>query len=447
MRRFSAAWGFLFGLVAMLAAMNAAFRGYDAVRADKVTDVVYLAAAAALMSVPIVQLDRGRLALSGIIAVAAAITLNPLDATLVSLLVATGNMRAPWPLLGNALIFAVATSAGALVSVALGGANAPSLAGRVLVLITVTLANLVLASLALGFLRRESPASVFRHNVSGSFFVAFGYFALAGLLISYVLDGSLLGYLLATTVCVLALALTDTIAGRRVRRVLESELSDADRHLFHSRAVEGVVHNLRNHMATALAYLKEIDTRKLESPDRESLETATDAANDAVTVLRDLAQGATPKVSYAPNPVDLNELVTRAVGMARPRARGKEVQLAMHEAPTDVGVKADPLLMREVMTNLLNNAIDAVSLGGRVEISTGRRNNGWPYVSVADNGPGVSDEHRHHLFEPHFTTKEGGTGLGLFMSYGIVREHQGRLNYEGSRRGAVFTVELPPYPG
>ena len=447
MRRFSAAWGFLFGLVAMLAAMNAAFRGYDAVRADKVTDVVYLAAAAALMSVPIVQLDRGRLALSGIIAVAAAITLNPLDATLVSLLVATGNMRAPWPLLGNALIFAVATSAGALVSVALGGANAPSLAGRVLVLITVTLANLVLASLALGFLRRESPASVFRHNVSGSFFVAFGYFALAGLLISYVLDGSLLGYLLATIVCVLALALTDTIAGRRVRRVLESELSDADRHLFHSRAVEGVVHNLRNHMATALAYLKEIDTRKLESPDRESLETATDAANDAVTVLRDLAQGATPKVSYAPNPVDLNELVTRAVGMARPRARGKEVQLAMHEAPTDVGVKADPLLMREVMTNLLNNAIDAVSLGGRVEISTGRRNNGWPYVSVADNGPGVSDEHRHHLFEPHFTTKEGGTGLGLFMSYGIVREHQGRLNYEGSRRGAVFTVELPPYPG
>jgi len=227
--------------------------------------------------------------------------------------------------------------------------------------------------------------------------------------------------------------------------VLESELSDADRHLFHSRAVEGVVHNLRNHMATALAYLKEIDTRKLESPDRESLETATDAANDAVAVLRDLAQGATPKVSYAPNPVDLNELVTRAVGMARPRARGKEVQFAVHEAPTDVGVKADPLLMREVMTNLLNNAIDAVTLGGRVEISTGRRNNGWPYVSVADNGPGVSDDNRHHLFEPHFTTKEGGTGLGLFMSYGIVREHQGQLTYEGGRRGAVFTVSLPPF--
>jgi len=445
MKRFTAAWAFLLGLIALLVGMNVAFRNDDAVRTDLVTNVVYLAAAAALMSLPVVKLERGRLTLTGIIAVAAAILLNPLDATLVSLLVGIENLRAPWPLLGNSLIFALATSAGALVSVAMGGAHPPAFAGRLLVLLTVTLANLVLASVALGLLRRESPAAVLRHNVTSSFFIAFGYFALAGLLISYVLDGSLLGYFLATIVCVLALALTDTIAGRRVRRVLESELSDADRHLFHSRAVEGVVHNLRNHMATALAYLKEIDTRKLESPDRESLETATDAANDAVAVLRDLAQGATPKVSYAPNPVDLNELVTRAVGMARPRARGKEVQFAVHEAPTDVGVKADPLLMREVMTNLLNNAIDAVTLGGRVEISTGRRNNGWPYVSVADNGPGVSDDNRHHLFEPHFTTKEGGTGLGLFMSYGIVREHQGQLTYEGGRRGAVFTVSLPPF--
>ena len=54
---------------------------------------------------------------------------------------------------------------------------------------------------------------------------------------------------------------------------------------------------------------------------------------------------------------------------------------------------------------------------------------------------------RHRLFEPHFTTKEGGTGLGLFMSYGVVREHRGDLVYEGNRRGAVFTVLLPKYSG
>ncbi|HLB88867.1 MAG TPA: HAMP domain-containing sensor histidine kinase, partial [Terriglobales bacterium] len=239
----------------------------------------------------------------------------------------------------------------------------------------------------------------------------------------------------------------DTIAGRRVRRVLESELSDADRHLFHSRAVEGVVHNLRNHMATAVGYLKEIDPRRLDPVDRDAVETATAAANDAVTVLRGLSQGATPRVSYATEPIDLNELASRALDMARPRARSKEVELGLRESPEDVKVRADPLLLREVITNLLNNAIDAAPQKGRVDLKTGRRGNGSPYCSVADNGPGVADENRHHLFEPHFTTKETGTGLGLFMSYGVVREHQGQLLFEGNRRGAVFTVVLPPFTG
>ena len=205
------------------------------------------------------------------------------------------------------------------------------------------------------------------------------------------------------------------------------------------------MHNLRNHMATAIGYLKEVDPSKLDPVDRESLETATAATNDAVTVLRTLSQGATPRVSYSTEPIELNDLVSRAVGMARPRARNKEIELGLRESPEAVKVKADPLLLREVITNLVNNAIDAAPQHGHVELSTGRRSNGWPYFSVADNGPGVADENRHHLFEPHFTTKETGTGLGLFMSYGIVREHQGQLVYEGNRHGAVFTVVLPPF--
>src|SRR5205807_2968677 len=131
----------------------------------------------------------------------------------------------------------------------------------------------------------ESLLNIAKHSFNMPFFLAFGYFTLGAFLITYLIDGSVIGYTLAVIVFVLALALTDTIAGRRVRRVLESELSDADRHLFHSRAVEGVVHNLRNHVATAQAYLKEIDPRKLDDVDRASLETATSAADDAVTVL------------------------------------------------------------------------------------------------------------------------------------------------------------------
>jgi signal transduction histidine kinase len=420
----------------------------DATHPDQLIEVVFLMVAVALLGLGDVRLDRGRLTLSGLAIGAAAILFNPLDATIVGLAIAIPmRSRGAWPIVGNAVLTAALGCLGALVAYQLRANADLSLVARVGVLVIVNAAGLVLVPVALSIRTGEPLVRIVRQNFSASLYLAYVYFALASLLISYVLDGSPLGYLLATIVCILALALTDTIAGRRVRRVLESELSDADRHLFHSRAVEGVVHNLRNHMATAVGYLNEIEPRRLDPVDRESIETARAAANDAMTILKSLSQGATPRVSYEALPVDLNDLITRAVGMARPRARNKEVQVALRESPDDVKVRADPLLLREVITNLINNAIDAAPVNGHVELKAGRRGNGWPYFSVSDDGPGVSDENRHHLFEPHFTTKEGGTGLGLFMSFGIVKEHQGDLRYEGNRRGGVFTVSLPPFAG
>ena len=420
----------------------------DSKRPDEVLVVTFLILAVAALCFGDVRLDRGRLNLSGVVIGAAAILLNPLNATLVGLAIAIPRpSRGAWPIVGNAVLTAAYACIGAAVAMQLRVDGMLSVGGRVLVLLLVSAIGPIGVALGLSIRTGESIASIVHHNFRPTFYLAYAYFGLASLLISYVLNGTPLGFLLATIVCVLALALTDTIAGRRVRRVLESELSDADRHLFHSRAVEGVVHNLRNHMANAVGYLKEIEPRRLDPVDRVSIETATAAASDAVSVLKTLSQGATPRVTYASEPIDLNELITRALGMARPRARSKEVQLALRESPEPVGVRADPLLMREVITNLVNNAIEAVPVHGHVELRAGRRGNGWPYFSVVDDGPGVLDDNRHHLFEPHFTTKEGGTGLGLFMSYGIVREHQGQLIYEGNRRGGVFTVTLPPFGG
>jgi signal transduction histidine kinase len=447
-RRTVVTYGYLTVVALAVVLLNLSDRQEILRHPDSVFEVLFLILAVIIVSSFDVSIERGRLTLSGIAIGAAAIVLNPLDATVVGLALGVPMVRrGRWPIIGNALMAAVYAAVGATLAARLGTANDVSPWLRIVVVTIVNLASWVIVALGLSIRTGEPISSIVRHNFTRPFYFAFGYFGLAALLVSYVLDGSVRGYLLATIVFVLALALTDTIAGRRIRRVLESELSDADRHLFHSRAVEGVVHNHRNHVASAAGYLKEIDLNRLDPVDREAVETATAAANDAVTVLRSLSEGATPRVSYAQGPVDLNELVARASGMARPRARTKEVELGLRESSEDVKVKADPLLLREVITNLVNNAIDAAPKNGRVDLSTGRRSNGWPYISVSDNGPGVPERNRHHLFEPHFTTKEGGTGLGLFMSYGIVREHQGDLIYSGSNRGAVFTVVLPPYPG
>ncbi len=446
MPRTAVAYAYLIALTFLVVAISLPFASYDGRNPDRLLDVIYVCIAAAALNVPQVRIDQGRLSLSGIAIGTAAIMFNPLDAALVGIVSTTALVRRqPYPIIGNAIFSAAVAVVGSAIGVELHSGPTKPLAVRLVVLMACIFLNVATVATAFRIRSNDSIRTLFRVNFTRPFQIALAYMALAAILISYVLDGSPTGYLLATIVCILALALTDTIAGRRVRRVLESELSDADRHLFHSRAVEGVVHNLRNHVATAVGYLKEIDPRRLDPVDREAIETATAAANDAVAVLRSLEQGATPRVNFAADPVELNELVTRGLGMARPRARTKEIQMAVRESAEDVRVRADPLLMREVITNLVNNAIDAAPPGGAVQLSTGRRPNGWPYFSVADNGPGVSEDQRHHLFEPHFTTKEGGTGLGLFMSYGIVREHQGQLIYEGNRRGAVFTVILPPF--
>ena len=441
-------YGYLLGLVGLVAFLNLSTRSYTAAHPDSVVEVVYFIAAAACLAFVEVRLERGRLTLSALANGPAAVLLNPLDATLVGLATGLAMVRRQrWPVLANSAMTATVTATGATFGSLIQGPTHGSAVSRFAIILVVYAASIVFVAFGLSLRTGESLKSIAQHNFTGPFLLAYGYFTLGSFVITYLVNGSVIGYVLATIVFVLALALTDTIAGRRVRRVLESELSDADRHLFHSRAVEGVVHNLRNHMATAVGYLKEIDTQRLDPVERDAIETAKGSANDAVTVLHSLAQGATPRVTYASEGVDLNELVSRALDMARPRARTKHIELGLHETPDEVRVKADPLLLREVATNLVNNAIDAAPPNGHVDLSTGRRGNGSSFFSVSDNGPGVAEENRHHLFEPHFTTKEHGTGLGLFMSYGIVREHQGQLLYEGTRRGAVFTVVLPPFAG
>ncbi len=239
-------------------------RTYIAEHPDDVVLVVYLVIVLILLSAVDVRIERGRLSLSGIAIGTGAVLLNPLSATIVGMSLGIPMARrGHWPLLGNAVMAATYACLGALVSANLAHGGDLSIQARLIVLIVINLTSWILVGIGLSLRSGETIPSIIRHNFTAQFYAAFAYFALASLVTTYLLDGSLLGYTLATIVFLLALALTDTIAGRRVRRVLESELSDADRHLFHSRAVEGVVHNLRNHVATAVGYLKEIDSRRL----------------------------------------------------------------------------------------------------------------------------------------------------------------------------------------
>jgi signal transduction histidine kinase len=102
-----------------------------------------------------------------------------------------------------------------------------------------------------------------------------------------------------------------------------------------------------------------------------------------------------------------------------------------------------PDKLRQVLVNLVRNAVEAAGAGGRVEVRVAERD-GAAEVAVADSGPGIPPERRDRLFEPFFTTKPRGTGLGLAVSRAIARAHGGDLAVDAAAEGgARFALRLP----
>jgi CheY-like chemotaxis protein len=147
--------------------------------------------------------------------------------------------------------------------------------------------------------------------------------------------------------------------------------------------------------------------------------------------------------------VDVNQVVQDAVEMTRarwrdePRSHGLEVRV-MTDLPRLPPVDGRPAELRQVLTNLILNAVDAMPGGGAISIVT-RSDNDAVEISVTDNGIGMSDEVRRRIFEPFFTTKGAkGTGLGLAMVYGIVSRHEGSVTVESKEGvGTTFAIRLP----
>jgi len=111
--------------------------------------------------------------------------------------------------------------------------------------------------------------------------------------------------------------------------------------------------------------------------------------------------------------------------------------------------------LKQVISNLVSNAVDAVSPNGKIRLRTqgvDDHNGGRIQLVIEDDGPGVAPEHRSRIFEPFFTTKKDiGTGLGLWVSREIIERHGGTITViapdgNGSAPGASFVIELPCHP-
>jgi PAS domain S-box-containing protein len=164
--------------------------------------------------------------------------------------------------------------------------------------------------------------------------------------------------------------------------------------------------------------------------------------------------------SKAPVDVDLKEMLQEILLLLERRLIDLGITVST-DMPKSVSIAGFPAELRQVFTNLITNAAEAAGQGGEVKVSitpqtaspdaTGQKVQAGATVTVADNGPGISEEVQSHLFQPFFTTKgEHGTGLGLWVSRGIINKHGGAISLESdiseAVHGTVVSVFLATNP-
>ncbi len=234
------------------------------------------------------------------------------------------------------------------------------------------------------------------------------------------------------------------------------QLRHADRLTTVGKLASGLAHELGTPLNVIEARADMIASG--ETSAAESMDYARvirDASERMTRLIRQLLDFARPRIATpAPHPVF--GLVSKTVEMLAPLAARKQVRLVAREETAEIAAFVDPDQLQQVLTNLVVNAVQAMEHPGTVELSVARvlaqppadhggQEAEFVRIDVRDEGAGIQNEHLSHIFEPFFTTKDvgSGTGLGLAVAYGIVRDHGGWIEVQTELgKGTLFRVFL-----
>ncbi|MCA1766496.1 MAG: response regulator receiver protein, partial [Desulfobulbaceae bacterium] len=146
-------------------------------------------------------------------------------------------------------------------------------------------------------------------------------------------------------------------------------------------------------------------------------------------------------------PLDIHQAIDSVLSLTHKALQNKNIEVAKDYSPNMVEIHGVYDQLKQVILNLINNAVDAIpESGGWIEISTEVLFDKVIVVEIADSGAGIDSEEAKQIFEPFFSTKEAvkGTGLGLSVCYGIVTRHGGNIFFKSEpENGSIFTVILP----
>ncbi len=215
----------------------------------------------------------------------------------------------------------------------------------------------------------------------------------------------------------------------------------------------GVAHDFNNVLAVVLGNIQlllyQMDRLSPEEI-REGLKVIERSSKDGAETVRRIQEFTGVRRDKEFISLSLNEIITEVVNITQPRWKGQTQQKGIQiELTTQLGdiplIMGSPSELREVLTNIIFNAVDAMPRGGKLSIATQLQAEDWVEVRMTDTGIGMTEEVRKRIFDPFFTTKGvKNSGLGMSVSYGIIKRHGGEILIESEPgRGTAFIIHLP----
>ncbi|WP_417396649.1 two-component system sensor histidine kinase NtrB [Gimesia chilikensis] len=230
------------------------------------------------------------------------------------------------------------------------------------------------------------------------------------------------------------------------RALMEQRLRRMERYAGLGSLATGLQHEIKNPLS-ALSLHVQLLEEALESQNRsdeidemlEVIQTEVKRLTSVLEGFRDYASMSEPGRSR----VDLTALINKLVRFIRPQAEQQKVKVEVklpQEKPPEI--MADSVHIDQVLLNLALNAIQAMPGGGVLTIGLNQEGD-WLRISITDTGKGIPAELRERIFDPYFTTRHEGTGMGLALCEKIVRQHDGTIDFNTSPSGTSFSVLLP----
>ena len=238
------------------------------------------------------------------------------------------------------------------------------------------------------------------------------------------------------------------------RRAAEAKLAESHRMASVGVLASGFSHEMNTPLATTLMCVEGI---LRETPPGQGGPMDGARIRDNATIAREQilrCRGITQHFlrlsrgqRHAGDIVDLGAAIAAAQRLVEPTARANSVDVVVQPFATTLHVRADEAELQNLLVNLLLNAIQASKPGDKVVVAT--QGGDSVHVSVTDEGCGIAPEHRQKIFEPFFSLRQGGTGLGLFLSLNAVRSWGGNILVESTLgKGSIFEVVIPAiHPG